>query len=334
MILQVCPSDYPPFAEICTAYEAAFNVLGQDCRTIILRRPSHDPVSGFTYLYHDDLNRTVYMTQLLRELMPGKLPVDLAICQRYRAGRVAAPISRRRVVVAHEFGYFKRWQRRITPRFERDTVYAGVSPAVTDELASVARETMLLPNAVDPEVMEMNLLSREEARQLLNLPAEGKLVGWVGRLHHKKRPQLAVAAIGQTRPDISLAVLGEGPLKVEPPPDRVTYCGFVADGFRYFKAFDVLLMTAADIEAFGMTALEAMVAGVPVVCSRVPGPAFVLGDCGCYYESDDAGDIARAVEAAFATDLHSYRQAARERVEKMFSIQALAQRLQPLLSET
>ena len=149
----------------------------------------------------------------------------------------------------------------------------------------------------------------------------------MGRIHPKKQPELAVRATALVAGAPMLAMLGEGELEMDEPP-HVHRCGFVPDASRYFAAFDALLMTAAPVEAFGMTALEAMAAGVPVVCSRAPGPGFVLGDLGCYYERDEPQDVARAVQDALSADVSL---PSRLRVSAEFSVPALAERLAGLI---
>ncbi len=320
MIAQLCPSDYPPFAELCLAYEKALHMAGERCFTVILQAPSAQPVQGFAYLGAKDLRATGKLVAGVRDLL-AESP-RLTICHRYRAASVARRLGLERLIVAHEFGYFARWRRRLAARIERHATYAGVSPPVCDELAAVVKGVALLPNVLDLEALDAHWLPREEARRQLGLPAQGAVVGWVGRLHAKKRPDLAARAIEAMGVDATLAVLGEGPLQLESP--RLHRCGFVADARRYFKAFDVLLLTAANIEAFGMTALEAMAAEVPVVCSRAPGPGYVLGSSGTCYDDDTPVAVARALTDALSAPVDG---SARARVEEEFSVPALARRL-------
>ncbi len=325
MIVQLCPSDYPPFAELCLAYEKALRMAGEQCCTVILQPPSDAPVQGFVYVDAHNMRATGRMASAVRHLLTDK--PRLAICHRYRAASVARRLGLERIVVAHEFRYFARWRRRLTAHFERHATYAGVSPAVCSELAAVVDGVELLPNVLDLEVLDAHRLPREEARRQLGLPVEGTVVGWVGRLHPKKRPELAVRAIDAMRVDATLAMLGEGTLTLESP--RLQRCGFVAGARRYFPAFDVLLITATDVEAFGMTALEAMAAEVTVVCGRAPGPGYVLGGSGVYYDDDTPQGVARALTDALSAPAGG---AARLRVEAEFSVSALARRLQELLA--
>ncbi len=327
MILQLCPSDYPPFAELCQAYEKALRMSGEQCLTVILQPPSAEPVQGFVYLGADDMRATRSVASGVRRLLPEM--VRMAICHRYRAASVARILGLERMIVAHEFRYFARWRRRLAARLERHATYAGVSPPVCQELASVVDGVQLLPNVLDLDAVDATRLPRDEARRQLGLPADGVVVGWVGRLHAKKRPELAVRAIDAMPQAVTLAMLGEGTLAIDSP--CMQRCGFIADARRYYSAFDVLLITSVDAEAFGMTALEAMAAGVPVVCSRVPGPEYVLGRTGTYYDHDTPDAVAQAVADALAAAVDG---AARLRAEQEFSVPALARRLQALVANS
>ena len=118
----------------------------------------------------------------------------------------------------------------------------------------------------------------------------------------------------------------------------VVFCGFVADARRLLSALDVMLLTAREVEAFGMVALEAMASGIPVVAGPAPGPQFVLGGCGYYYTEREAEPIAAAlirVEQDLANGTLVERMArGRERALREFSIAALAGRLDELFFRT
>ncbi len=333
MILQICPSDYPPFRDICTAYELALRSSGRNVSTVILQPPAGEPIPGFHYLSRQDLRATRSMAaQLAKEV--DTQDTLLAICHRYRSSQVAKSLRVKRLVVAHEFGYFDRLGRRIAARFESDAWYAGVSLPVVSELEAVCGSALHLPNAVDVEGLAAERLTSSQAKAELALPESDRIVGWVGRLHPKKRPELAVAAAAQMPNDITLAMLGDGDVALSTDAARVVRCGFVEQARRYYRAFDVLLITATTAEAFGMTALEAMCAGVPVVCSRAPGPASVLGELGCYYDDDEPASIAAAVGQALSIDTSEYAQRSAQRVEKYFSLPALTKHLDAAIGVT
>jgi glycosyltransferase involved in cell wall biosynthesis len=167
-------------------------------------------------------------------------------------------------------------------------------------------------------------------------------IGLVGRLVEKKSPELAVEALKELlakQESVRLLVIGDGPLRgaleARSSDLPVTFCGFVPDARRLLPALDLLLLTSKEVEAFGMVALEAMCAGVPVVSGPMPGPQFVLGGTGFYYNQREPDQIAAAI-AQVKTErddglLSARLDRAAERAEREFSVAALAARLQMLI---
>jgi glycosyltransferase involved in cell wall biosynthesis len=194
---------------------------------------------------------------------------------------------------------------------------------------------------LDLSAFDAALLGRGEARRTLGFDQGAFVVGVVGRLHHKKSPQLALDGFRRALPDMpgaQLVFLGEGELRASLERDArslpVGFSGFVPDASRCFRGLDLLLLPSSAAEAFGMVALEAMAAGLPVLSSPAPGPRFVLGAVGAYFEPAVAEALAGALRRAFddwrAGTLTARADAARRRVEAEFSVVALAGRLQAL----
>ena len=74
-----------------------------------------------------------------------------------------------------------------------------------------------------------------------------------------------------------------------------------------------------------MVALEAMLADVPVVASRAPGPGWVLGEGAAYFEANEPAVIAKALHEAAENRVTN-----RARAVEKFSPQALAATLAEL----
>jgi glycosyltransferase involved in cell wall biosynthesis len=59
----------------------------------------------------------------------------------------------------------------------------------------------------------------------------------------------------------------------------VTFAGFASDPGPYLRAANVFVL-ASDFEGFGNVIVEALAAGLPVVCTdALHGPRFIRGDC-------------------------------------------------------
>lgn len=313
LAVQICPNARPPFADILRGHARALELCGYRVRTIVLAS---------------------------RALVPSGERPDLLVSHRYRAYRAGLGLdARRHIAVAHEFGFFARARRRWRRRLLGDggCRFAGVSSAVAAELhAAGVAEPLVLPNPIDAPALRQGLRSRDAARRVLGLGVDDFAVGVVGRLHPKKDPHRALRAFGQFREadaGTRLVFVGDGEsrpgLEREAAAHRdVFFAGFRPDAKALLNAFDVILACATEHEAFGLVLLEALAAGVPVVCADRPGPRFVLGDCATYFDTDDALVAAlRGVRKGGRSDAEM----GMRRAERLFSAAALAERYRAAL---
>lgn len=146
----------------------------------------------------------------------------------------------------------------------------------------------------------------EAVRERLGLAAGTPLVGIVARLHAVKGHRYFLEAARQvllSRPARFL-VVGDGPLRrgleeLAAKLDiagRVTFTGFVEDVRPYMASLDLLVVSSLW-EGFGLTAVEAMALGVPVVATEVGGLPEVVrhGETGLLVPPADAGALAGSI---------------------------------------
>jgi glycosyltransferase involved in cell wall biosynthesis len=96
--------------------------------------------------------------------------------------------------------------------------------------------------------------------------------------------------------------MGAGPLESELKmltqtlslESHVKFTGNIPEGKKYFKAFDMFALTS-DHEPFGMVLLEAMAAGLPIVCSNSGGGAEVVEGVGDLFPLADANALAECM---------------------------------------
>ncbi len=339
-ILQICPHDSAPFDTLCARYVEAGAVIGVEVTSVFLSAPSAQPLAYAEYLTAADLSRTAELRQALRPF--AQQSWDLVVCHRYRSYWAVAksPLARNPcVVLAHEFGLLKRWQRRFNRlAFARRFRFAAVSAPVARELAQVVGYALVLPNVLDLAAARGALLTREQARARLGLEPGAFVVGVVGRLHYKKRPALAAAAFRIFRrqhPGAQLVFFGDGDrqsLGTAEDEADVRILGFVPHASRYMRALDVLLHPAAA-EPFGMVVLEAMSAGVPVVVLPHSGPHDILGDLGIYPAQDTPEGFAAALQRAVEIDREAYEREALQLISERFAVPVLAAKLDELMSQ-
>ena len=163
--------------------------------------------------------------------------------------------------------------------------------------------------AIASPVDEIPLASeatRREARRLLGVPVDAKVVGTAGRLEGQKAPLdmvKALASIG--RRDIYVAWAGEGPLRAKVErliarhglQDRFLLLGERRDVPMLLPGFDVFAMSSL-FEGLPCAVVEAMTCGVPVVATAVNSvPEIVIsGKTGMVVKPGDAASLGRALE--------------------------------------
>lgn len=143
---------------------------------------------------------------------------------------------------------------------------------------------------------------RATVRAALGVAPDQALVLTVGRLAPQKNLGLLldVAAALAGRPDVVFAVAGEGPERVAVAARIATdqlpvrLLGARDDVADLLAAADLALLTSAW-EARALAAQEALIAGLPLVATRVGGLAELVGDAAVLVAPEDAAEVARQV---------------------------------------
>jgi glycosyltransferase involved in cell wall biosynthesis len=134
----------------------------------------------------------------------------------------------------------------------------------------------------------------------------GPIAIFVARLQPQKDHETLLRAIARI-PDVQLLLVGEGELRSELEQlagalgiaTRVHFLGQRADVAELLKMAD-LYIHATHSDGFGIAALEAMAAGLPVIASNVPGLAEVVGNAGILVPPRDAEALARAIQSVLS----------------------------------
>lgn len=125
---------------------------------------------------------------------------------------------------------------------------------------------------------------RSASRQRFGLPAEGFLVGGMGRLAYEKN-FAALPELAARDEKLTFVVAGSGPEEKQLKElvarlgvtERVIFLGAVSDRPGFYHALDVFLLPSLH-EGLPMALLEAMSSGVPVLASRLEGIAAALAE--------------------------------------------------------
>lgn len=171
------------------------------------------------------------------------------------------------------------------------------------ESASIRRlgldsDVVTIPNGIDPpETVPGGF------RQKLGIPENARLVTFLGRLHPTKRLDLLVQAFRRLHrkvPDALLVLAGR--------PDGLDVCSLGLDeSMRWLGPLEErekwallfesnALVMCSDSESFGMSVLEALSVGVPVVATRTcPWEEIQAHGCG-FWVDQQAESIAAGIE--------------------------------------
>jgi glycosyltransferase involved in cell wall biosynthesis len=165
-----------------------------------------------------------------------------------------------------------------------------------------------------------------------------RIVLGVGRLVYYKGFEYLIRAVAGT--NATLLIIGTGPLRdqlqqlarVLGTADQVHFLGDVPDVTPYYHAARIFaLASTARSEAFGIVQLEAMACGTPVINTQLEsGVPFVSLDTvtGMTVPPADVSSLRQSIQRLLRDDtLHQqFAQAARERVEHLFSLEKMASR--------
>jgi glycosyltransferase involved in cell wall biosynthesis len=165
----------------------------------------------------------------------------------------------------------------------------------------------VISNAIDLGIFRPG--GREEARRLLGLPLNAKVVLLIA--HSRFRDlEMMKAALARVRvaeaKDLLFICLGQDPAEHALGQGRIRYVGYEQDQRRvalYYKAADLYIHAALG-EAFGKTIVEAMACGAPVVATAVEAIPELIedGTTGFLVPPGDAESMSRAIERVLLDD--------------------------------
>jgi phosphatidylinositol alpha 1,6-mannosyltransferase len=176
------------------------------------------------------------------------------------------------------------------------------------------------PNRRSRECLESWLSPKEK---------DHKILGFLGRLGFEKRVDLLIEAFGKLKsknPNYSLIIVGDGPADVvnhlknlaESIPD-IHFTGFLLGDTKanVLASFDVFC-SPSPYETFGLTVVEAMASGVPIVTvdSGAVSEYIINGVNGYLVPPNDVEGLAKCLENVLLKDNTELIQCALERANQ------------------
>ena len=157
---------------------------------------------------------------------------------------------------------------------------------------------MVIHNGMDPGAID------SAAPTALGLERDAIVIGFVGRLEKRKGLldlMKAWSRVARAVPNAHLMVAGRGPdeeqaRQAAADAPRIHWLGYRADVPSLLRSVDVAVVPS-HWEGFGLSALEAMIAGVPVVAANASSLPEIVSDgvTGVLVEARNADALADAI---------------------------------------
>jgi len=181
-------------------------------------------------------------------------------------------------------------------------------------------------------------------------------VGALDKAHYFKGIEFLIDAFNlvdySIAPNISnrirLLIVGEGNLKEKYRQkvlelnlqDKIIFSEYVSDKDlpKYYNLADAVVLPSTDrSEAFGITLIEAMACGKPVIAASLPGVRSVIesGINGFLFEVKNEGDLTNRINKLLSDEKlrEKMGQAGREKVEKFYNQEVLIKKLEKIYFE-
>ena len=250
----------------------------------------------------------------LAKLLPGYdlihvhlFPAQLWVAMAARLARLRTPL----ITTEHNTLNERRFKRSFQPvdrwMYRQYRMIACISEATAEAMREWAPGTRGRLRVISNGVDVGRFRSAEAANKLDVLGTEAPVIANVGRFEPQKFHSCLLRAMTRV-PDAHLMLVGEGPLRAESEElartlgiaGRVHFLGRRPDVPQLLRMSDVYTQPSR-FEGFGLTALEAMAAGVPVVASTVPGLASVVGNAGVLVPPGNERRLAEELNSVLRT---------------------------------
>lgn len=168
------------------------------------------------------------------------------------------------------------------------------------ERVSVAVPMRIIRNGID--LKRFRKVKGDRAQCLPSVPSDAFVMIQVARFQPQKNQACVIRAMTKLPSQIHAVFVGEGDTKENCKKlalslgvtDRVHFLGVRSDVPELLSVSNIGVMSSVW-EGFGLSAVECMAAGLPVLASRVEGLAQVVGDDRLLFDENNEFDLAEKV---------------------------------------
>lgn len=242
----------------------------------------------------------------------------------------------------HTSGFLKRLAKggyriaKLQRLFKTPDLFLAPSEELLEIPFDIRAPKRFISNGIVPDRFIPNTNDRSRIRAELGLNDTHRLAIVTRRMVEKNGLIFLAEATRYLRnPDLRLLLIGDGPeqdkvqgILEQHFSGRYFMLGAMQHGdiVPYYSAADLSILPSL-MEATSISCLEAMAAGLPIICTNVGGLPFLVedGENGYLAKPADGEDLARCLDKLLAGDLKSLGMASRRAVEEKFSWTKIAE---------
>ena len=257
---------------------------------------------NITYIFYEKAKIKGIRFSLIRKIIGvmRSYEIDVIISHRYKAFYIAIFANvfssvKKIYSVVHRIGEFKSRRRKTIANLlcGKNHTIIGVSNAVSNDLRKdlwrlSPGNILTIHNAINIADIEISLLNRNEALDVLGIPENNFIFGTIGRLVPVKGHIYLLEAFSLIRdkyPEVLLVIIGGGRLARDlyAKADelglngRVVFTGRIENAARLLLSFDTFVLSSLE-EGLALVLLEAMIAKLPIISTNSGGIPEVLGN--------------------------------------------------------
>lgn len=295
----------------------------------------------------------------LNSIIKNNGPFEFIHCQTPIAGAVSRIAAKRNgvkaIYTAHGFHFYKGAPMKNWMIFYPVEKYCS---GFTDVLITINKEDYKLAKekfkakkvcyvpgvGVDTNKFAGTTADKTKVRQQLGIPENAFLLFSVGELNQNKNHSLVIRALAKlNNPNIHYMIAGKGDLK-EPleklskelgVEKQVHLLGYREDIPVLYKCSDAFVFPSIR-EGLPVSLMEAMSAGLPVICSRIRGNVDLIENekGGLLYSADNAEGFAEGISKVYESqELYSKMQSENLKKVKDFDIGVINEKMRKIYSD-